>query len=125
MLATAGARLPVLDATDARILATVRERGGRIISSQSEVGGYHAPAVASQRLDCDDDGIPDAIEARIGADPAVFDAHDDADGDGYGNIETYINGLIDDPEAYLVPDPAPRSGRRTTSRWRSWRRSRA
>jgi hypothetical protein len=104
VLATAGARLPALDSTDARILSTVQERGGRIISSQDEVGGYHAPAVGSRRADCDEDGIPDVIEARMGADPTVFDAHEDPDGDGYSNIETYINGLIDDPDAYLVPD---------------------
>jgi hypothetical protein len=95
----------VLDAIDARIVASVRDRSGRIISTQEEVGGYHAVAVLSQRADCDDDGVPDVIEARMGSDPTMFDAHEDADRDGYSNIETYINGLIDDPETYLVPDP--------------------
>jgi hypothetical protein len=47
VLSGVGATLPVRDAVDARVIRQVRERTGRIINSQSEVGGW--PEYRSRR----------------------------------------------------------------------------
>jgi hypothetical protein len=54
------------------------------------------PPVPSPLLpaDSDNDGIPNSWEAIIGSNPNVPDSTGDVDGDGYLNIEEYINGLV-------------------------------
>ena len=52
--------------------------------------------------DSDEDGMPDSWEADYGTNPAVNDSTLDLDGDGYSNIENYINGLFDPPDADVV-----------------------
>ncbi|EUC53556.1 pectate lyase C, putative, partial [Rhizoctonia solani AG-3 Rhs1AP] len=44
--------------------------------------------------DTDGDGMPDDWEIANGLDPNVNDAMGDQDGDGYTNIENYINSLV-------------------------------
>lgn len=114
VLATAGARAQGLDAADARILEHVERGTGKILTSTGGLGGYDAPRVRSTLADRDGDAIPDVYEARIGSDPDRADARADADGDGYANIEAYINGLIDGfgsvvrvPTAPAPTAPAP------------------
>lgn len=103
VLAKAGATLPKRDAVDARVVEMVRsgkpttETG--IIKDISEVGGYptltYDPATVP--VDSDGDGMPDEWEAKHnldkdnGADGAM-----DTDGDGYTNVEEYLNGT--DPQ---------------------------
>lgn len=76
------------------ILADV-ERG--IITDISQVGGY--PEYRGEPYaDADDDGMPDDWEKRHGLNPNdPSDAAGDLNGDGYTNIEDFINGL--DPTA--------------------------
>jgi len=50
VLANAGARPWDRDAIDARIIAGVRAKNGRIIDSQEEVGGYPKPALTRHEL---------------------------------------------------------------------------
>ncbi len=45
----------------------------------------------AQRLDSDNDGIPDWYELQIGTDPSRADSMEDANGNGYLNMETYLN----------------------------------
>lgn len=93
VLAGAGATLPVRDSIDARIVDEVRRGTGRIISRIAEVGGWivHRPAPAA--VDTDRDGMPDAWELRHGLDPAdPADGSRDEDGDGYTNVEEFLNG---------------------------------
>jgi hypothetical protein len=97
ILAGAGATLPKRDPVDTRIINIVRTdtptyRNG-IIDIPSDVGGwpqYHSqPAPA----DSDHDGMPDTWEKKFGlksSDPA--DGTMDADGDGYTNVEEWLNG---------------------------------
>lgn len=91
----AGATRPRRDAVDSRIVTSVRERTGRIINSQAEVGGWPDLKSAPPSPDGDADGMPDAWEAARGLDPA--DAADGPavarDGGGYTNLETYLNEL--------------------------------
>lgn len=118
----AGATLPRRDAVDCRIIDEVRtgrisydrevdanslyqfqyRRLGRdsykqgIVTDISLVGGYPEYEGTPYR-DTDADGMPDAWEVRFGLDPnAPADAALDCNGDGYTNIEKYINGI--DPE---------------------------
>jgi pectate lyase len=111
VLRHAGASLPRRDSVDARIVEEVRTGtatfgetyggGGKgIIDSQRAVGGW--PELRSQAapLDTDGDGMPDAWEIRYGLEPhEPADGSKDLDGDGYTNVEEYLNGT--DPTVFV------------------------
>lgn len=81
------------DAIDTRIIDDVRNGTGRIIDDPSQVGGWLAIAPGTPCDDADKDGMPDAWERANGLDPNnSADAAGDADGDGYTNIEEFLNG---------------------------------
>jgi hypothetical protein len=92
VLAIVGASLPVRDAVDARLVNHVRTRTGKLIDSQSEVGGWPELKSVPLHADTDNDGIPDAWETTHGLDPK-----DPADANylvgGYTNVERYLNSL--------------------------------
>ncbi|MCD7973080.1 MAG: T9SS type A sorting domain-containing protein [Candidatus Azobacteroides sp.] len=106
VLAGAGARIPKPDAIDRRILAEAAgERnpvyGGvlgstkGIIDTQETVGGWpeYTYDPADVPADTDKDGIPDEWEIANGLDP-----NDPADGahiagNGYSNLENYLNSI--------------------------------
>lgn len=93
ILAGAGATLPKRDAIDARIIQDVKNRTGKIINSQKDVGGYLTYNSKKSLSDVDNDGIPDEWEKHHGLNPT-----DPADGariapTGYSNLEEYLNSL--------------------------------
>jgi len=93
VLARAGASLH-RDAVDLRVINDARRRQGRLLNSQSEVGGW--PRLRSEKApaDTDRDGMPDAWERTHKLNPSdPSDRNADRDGDGYTNLEEYINGL--------------------------------
>lgn len=93
VLAAVGATRPQRDAVDARLIEHVRTRGGQLINSQAEVGGWPPLAAGTPPADADDDGMPDAWERAQALDPAnASDARGDADHDGYTNLEEFLNG---------------------------------
>lgn len=93
VLAAVGASLPRRDAVDARIVDDVRRRGGSIIDSQNQVGGWPELRSTTAPQDTDGDGMPDKWEQRYGLNPHdPADGLADKDGDGYTNIEEYLNG---------------------------------
>lgn len=105
ILAHAGTSGFSTNGVDARIIHDVATGGGRIIDSTAQVGGMPsatgAPSVAGP-IDTDRDGMPDWFETKYGFNPATLDANGDSDGDGFTNLEEYINGIIsgfDLPEA--------------------------
>ncbi|UOR15172.1 polysaccharide lyase [Qipengyuania aquimaris] len=66
------------------------------------IAGYGSfKATGGALPDRDNDGMPDAWEDRYSATNAdVWDANDDPDGDGYPNIEEYLNMLAQDHLRY-------------------------
>ena len=95
VLANVGADAGGRDKIDERIIDTVIDRNGKIIDSQKEVGGHLPNRKETGPKDSDGDGIPDTYEAKIGSNAKVADAHKDSDGNGFANIDDYINGLLD------------------------------
>jgi hypothetical protein len=105
VLADVGANKPKRDSLDARIIEEVRTGtarygktwggGGKgIIDSQNDVGGWPELQGAPAPPDGDADGMPDAWEKARKLNPAdAADAATDRDGDGYTNIEEYVNSL--------------------------------
>ncbi|WP_394337168.1 polysaccharide lyase [Echinicola strongylocentroti] len=115
----AGATLPKRDAVDQRIVKTVKsgqinapegkemEIGAELINRRlpidsykkgiivhpDQVGGY-PEYKGSPYQESDGDGIPDAWEEKYGLDPNdPSDANADLNGDGYTNLEKYLNGI--------------------------------
>ncbi|HST92921.1 MAG TPA: pectate lyase [Brevundimonas sp.] len=82
------------DAVDARIVADVRTGAGRIIDSPAQVGGWPDLERGSPWRDADFDGLPDDWETARALDPAdASDGAVDHDGDGYTNLEDWLNSL--------------------------------
>ncbi len=96
VLAGAGAALPKRDAVDARVVSDVENGTGRIINDEQDAGGWPALKSGEPPDDADHDGMPDKWEKARNLDPKdPSDGADDRDGDGYTNIEEYINALAD------------------------------
>jgi pectate lyase len=99
VLAKAGATLPRRDAVDKRVIEMVRtgkvgnENG--IINDPKEVGGYPNYSYSADEVpaDTDHDGMPDDWEKKYELNPLeASDGGTDSDGDGYTNVEEYLNG---------------------------------
>ena len=94
------------DAVDARIIEEIRtgtaqygetfKGGGKgIIDSQTAVGGWPELKSLEAPADADHDGMPDEWEMKNGLNPNdSSDNAADRDGDGYTNLEEFINGLV-------------------------------
>jgi len=100
VLKDAGATLPKRDPVDTRIVEEVRTGkvtfNQGIITDIAQVGGF--PQYKGEPYkDSDSDGIPDEWETAHGLNPAdASDASKDS-GDGYCNIEKYLNSLSAKP----------------------------
>ncbi|MBO9595547.1 MAG: polysaccharide lyase [Niabella sp.] len=119
VLQNAGALLPVRDAVDKRIVEDVRTgtityspdahtapvskflkrrlradsyKNG-IISDIAQVGGY-PDYKGTPYKDSDNDGIPDAVEKKMGLNPNKASDAAAIAKNGYSNIENYLNGLV-------------------------------
>jgi hypothetical protein len=70
-------------------------------STVAEAGGWAQITPGAAKLDSDNDGMPDDWERRFkNTNPLVWDANDDKDGDGYPNIEEYLNAVARDDTRY-------------------------
>ncbi|HLO18817.1 MAG TPA: hypothetical protein VK206_28555 [Anaerolineales bacterium] len=124
VLAKAGVRIPTMDAVDKRIIEQVKRGEGRIIDCVSateltspincstrvflsaadytkygindplDSKGWPILAAGTAPQDSDHDGMPDSWETAHGLNPNLDDSAQDRNGDGYTNIEEYINGLV-------------------------------
>jgi len=94
VLADAGAAFPVRDEVDDRIINDVINGTGGIIDDEDEGGGWPDLLSTPPPVDNDSDGMPDNWELGHSLNP--YDSNDagsDRDGDGYTNVEEYINWL--------------------------------
>jgi pectate lyase len=85
------------DLVDERLINTITNNTGKVIDSQSEVGGwdFYEITLRPGNFDTDKDGMPDAWEIQYGFDPAdPEDRKGDHDADGYTNLEEYLNSLV-------------------------------
>lgn len=74
-------------------------------SRVADAGGFaRITSTGGARIDSDNDGMPDVWENQFAnTDANRWDANDDADGDGYPNIEEYLNSLaFDDVRFYDI-----------------------
>ena len=105
VLAQAGAILPKRDPLDTRVIEEVRTgtatyggawgEGKGIIDSQKTVGGWPQLNSTQPTEDSDHDGMPDEWEIKRGLDPNnANDGKEDRDGNGYTNVEEYLNWLV-------------------------------
>lgn len=95
VLANAGARPLDRDSTDARIIADVKNGTGYLVDSQDKVGGWPDLRSGTPPQDTDHDGMPDLWEKARGLNPNDSeDGNADQNGDGYTNVEEYLNELI-------------------------------
>lgn len=114
VLAHAGAVLPQRDIIDTRVIhetvTGTAQYGGSygiakgIIDSQNTVGGWPTLESTEAPADTDMDGMPDEWEDARGLDkndPA--DRNGDLNGNGYTNLEDYLNGLVEAFEYLLRP----------------------
>jgi hypothetical protein len=93
VLARSGASLH-RDAVDQRVTENVRKGSGKLIDSQQEVGGWPTLNGTVAPADRDHDGMPDDWEKVHGLNPEdPADRNGDRDGDGYTNLEHYLNSL--------------------------------
>jgi len=106
VLADVGCNVPVLDDHDKRVIEEVRKgtwtyKGSKsgwlgLPDSQEDVGGWEDyPQVKRPAdWDTDGDGMPNRWETRKGLDPNdSADGAADRNGDGYTNLEGYLNWL--------------------------------
>ncbi|KAI5779722.1 pectin lyase fold/virulence factor [Geopyxis carbonaria] len=97
VLAHAGAS-KVRDRVDLRYVAELESLGalGQILADETldPILGAGPVAGGTAPVDSDGDGMPDAWETANGLDPAVNDAAGTKFGNGYTNIENYINSLV-------------------------------
>jgi hypothetical protein len=93
VLAHAGASVPIRDAVDERIVSDVRNRTGKIIDSQRDVGGWPELTSGQAHDDSDSDGLPDSWELRRRLDPASPTGAKDVTEEGYTQVELYLNEL--------------------------------
>ncbi|MCO6046224.1 hypothetical protein NG895_20190 [Aeoliella sp. ICT_H6.2] len=109
VLADVGCNYPDLDQHDKRVLRETREgkanfsgsSSGKpgLPDSQEDVGGWDDyPRVSrGEDWDPDNDGMPSQWEVAHGLDPNdPEDRNADPDGDGYTNLEAYLNRLVNE-----------------------------
>lgn len=82
------------DDVDKRVIDSVRDQTGVIIGHENDVGGYPTLQQGTLPLDSDGDGMPDEWEIKNGLDPNnPEDRNGDIHGEGYTNLEYYLNEL--------------------------------
>ena len=97
VISNVGATLPRRDAVDERLINELNTGTGRLDK------GSDWPFIANGTppADSDHDGMPDEWENAHGLDPQnAADGNQDADGDGYLNIEEFLNELAGDNDTF-------------------------
>ena len=95
----------VRDVHDKRILEQLTSLGkkGSFITNEDDIGGIGNVANGPKPQDTDNDGMPDEWENENGLNPNVNDANEYTLGDGYTNIEHYVNSLAQKSSYIMYP----------------------
>jgi len=116
VMAEAGVSLPARDPLDKRYIRETLTRtatyGGDygaargIIDTQATVGGWPTLESTTPPADTDQDGMPDDWEDANGLDKTnPADRNDDMRGEGYTNLEYYLNGLVEQMQMSYILRP--------------------
>lgn len=84
------------DAADKRVIQGIENRAQRRIDSQNEVGGWPSIASSAAIKDSDGDGMPDEWETKQGLDLNESSDGNMPRGDGYTQLEHYLNTLANE-----------------------------
>jgi pectate lyase len=112
------------DAVDQLLRTQVVSHTGVRISNENQLGIANAgypnlnPNNLTAPLDTDQDGMPDAWESKYGLDPLTASNNGDFDGDGYTNLEEYLNDLA----AFEAVGPLEFDGSGRYADWANWTR---
>lgn len=93
VLKEGGAILPKRDVVDTRIVNDVRNRIGKIIKSQEDVGGWPVLKSIPAPSDLDKDGMPDVWEKKNNLNPKNPEDRSNIGKDGYTMLEIYLNSI--------------------------------
>lgn len=88
-----GAFVPKRDSCDIRLINDVLNRKGRIIDSQSQVGGWPVLNSTAAPVDTDTDGMPDLWEDAKGLDKNNAVDRNNIATNGYTQLEVYLNSI--------------------------------
>ncbi len=88
VMADVGANLPARDPVDVRVINDIKNKTGQIIDDEDEVGGWPTLYSLTTPADSDNDGMPNYWEEQYNG---SLVPNGDLDGDGYTNIEEYLN----------------------------------
>ncbi len=123
VLTNVGASLPSRDATDTRVVNFVQSGGApsAFVNNPSEVGGWSTIANGTPPVDTDHDGMPDSWENSNGLNPN--DSSDrngtNLSGEGYTNLEVYLNGLVSALPVELISFTAKKDGDEIQLSWKT------
>ena len=95
-LSCAGGLISSRDSVDTRIIRDVELGTGptrsQLFATADAAGGYSTAIYSNPCADSDHDGMPDEWEIGVGLNPQwPDDRNQDYDGDGYTNLEKYLN----------------------------------
>jgi hypothetical protein len=97
IVANVGVTKPRRDRVDNRYIQELQSLGvlGQIPTNENDapISGPGPVAGGTSPTDTDNDGMPNAWETANGTNPNVADHNGDANGNGYPNLEDYLNSL--------------------------------
>ena len=109
----------IRDSHDHRLIDHLTSLGkkGAFIANEDNVGGIGTLAGGAPPTDTDGDGMPDEWENAHGLSPTTNDANEYTLGEGYTNIEHYINSLAQKSDFMQCPqDVVAKLTTRTTAK---------
>jgi len=109
VMAGAGCSFPKRDTIDNRIINDVVNHTGHSIDSTSHQpeGGWPLLSSLPAPTDTDHDGMPDDYETAHGLNPTDAADRNLIAGNGYTQLENYLNGLPEQNPDQIVPKPTP------------------